>query len=513
MVLYEMQAAFNRYDAEGVIACFEPDVQEVYGALLTLAEAVIFDETSRDAETMRALIRVGGALLYYSEERPINEELPVLQITVNSTQRLASDRVRANATFRYDYSSVIDDEAFSVTTDVDIVRISNEWYIALVPDDSYSVDGEKLEGGLSGGSNHKDDSSSKGGGLIGGGASSTEADAESVINETVPVPVSPDTNTDVYDMVLAQITARQETVVLSGNYAVEEIRFVVKQVKSEHPELFWLSDYTIWTKDSASEIELEMPSEYQNLDQMSAQLDSAVNIIVEQVPHQWSDYEKILFVHDYIVEHTEYDTAGAESNVHGIWGTAYGCLVQHSAVCEGYAKAFQLIMQRLGIECGICDGLGKGALHAWNYVNLNGNYYWIDVTWDDPVLSKQDADDTKSNLRRNYLLINDEMLLRTHSINDDNLFIPKCNSLDENYFVKNKKYMVEYSKEYIQSLIQNEWEAHQVELMFSTKAAYEEAIQKLFDENEIRGIERLKGSGSSIIYYTDDAMYVLTICF
>lgn len=57
---------------------------------------------------------------------------------------------------------------------------------------------------------------------------------------------------------------------------------------------------------------------------------------------------------------------------------------------NGYAKAYMLIMNELGIECGLVTGIAKNSTgssggHAWNYINLDGDYYMVDVTWDDPV--------------------------------------------------------------------------------------------------------------------------------
>ena len=58
-------------------------------------------------------------------------------------------------------------------------------------------------------------------------------------------------------------------------------------------------------------------------------------------------------------------------------------------MCAGYAKAYQLILNRMGIECGYITGNAVNDMvsgpHAWNYVRLDGNYYQVDVTWDDPL--------------------------------------------------------------------------------------------------------------------------------
>lgn len=100
-----------------------------------------------------------------------------------------------------------------------------------------------------------------------------------------------------------------------------------------------------------------------------------------------SDYEKIKIVHDYLVDTIEYDSSVSLDNIYNI----YGALVSKVCVCEGYAKAFQYLMDEAGIENTIVIGTGtnskgKTENHAWNYVKLDGKWYGIDTTWDDPIL-------------------------------------------------------------------------------------------------------------------------------
>lgn len=100
-----------------------------------------------------------------------------------------------------------------------------------------------------------------------------------------------------------------------------------------------------------------------------------------------SDYEKIKIVHDYLVDTIEYDSSVSLDNIYNI----YGALVSKVCVCEGYAKAFQYLMDEAGIENTIVIGTGtnskgKTENHAWNYVKLDEKWYGIDTTWDDPIL-------------------------------------------------------------------------------------------------------------------------------
>lgn len=99
-----------------------------------------------------------------------------------------------------------------------------------------------------------------------------------------------------------------------------------------------------------------------------------------------SDYDKEKAVHDYIVRNCRYDTEGYESsNMPDSDFKPYGVFVKHVAVCQGYAEAMKLCMDLLGIPCDLVTGSAQGIPHAWNVVCLDGEWYQVDVTWDDPI--------------------------------------------------------------------------------------------------------------------------------
>ena len=98
-------------------------------------------------------------------------------------------------------------------------------------------------------------------------------------------------------------------------------------------------------------------------------------------------YENIKIVHDYLVESIEYEQTISKSNIYDL----YGALINKQCVCEGYAKAFKYLMDSIDIPCTIVIGKATNSEdntenHAWNYVQLDGIWYAVDCTWDDPIL-------------------------------------------------------------------------------------------------------------------------------
>lgn len=100
-----------------------------------------------------------------------------------------------------------------------------------------------------------------------------------------------------------------------------------------------------------------------------------------------TNYQKIIKIHNYLVDNTKYDQTLKGKNIYNIYGT----LVNKECVCEGYAKSFKYLVNKAGIDCVIVAGTGtnssgKQENHAWNYVLLNNSWYAVDVTWDDPII-------------------------------------------------------------------------------------------------------------------------------
>ena len=138
-----------------------------------------------------------------------------------------------------------------------------------------------------------------------------------------------------------------------------------------------------------------------------------------------SAFEKAKAVHDYLVTYVVYD-GGDQTRCH----TADGALVDHRAVCDGYAKAFMLVMQNLGYPCQLVYGWA-GEYHAWNVVCLDGAWYQMDVTWDDPYVNGVSYGyGDGSNLSYSYFLLNDASMYADHSVmweyNPDG--VPSCTS-------------------------------------------------------------------------------------
>lgn len=112
--------------------------------------------------------------------------------------------------------------------------------------------------------------------------------------------------------------------------------------------------------------------------------------IVNEANKKSSQLEAVLYVHDYLINNAEYDERdvalnSAYSNTEAYYyaHSAFGVLNKKLGVCESYAKAFKIICDRLnnGPECALVTS----NTHMWNIVQMDGKWYCLDVTWDDPI--------------------------------------------------------------------------------------------------------------------------------
>ncbi len=163
-------------------------------------------------------------------------------------------------------------------------------------------------------------------------------------------------------------------------------------------------------------------------------VESAIEKIVNgNVTGNMSIEEKIKILHDYLIYTVDYDVEGfmkyaATGNMEESFNpdvfTAKGALINKISVCQGYAEAFKLMMDRIGVNNIIVYGTGNGNSHAWNMVEINGFWYHVDVTFDDPCSEGYDKDGNYvmtnrpggENISYTYFLTTDDIIKNNHTI-------------------------------------------------------------------------------------------------
>lgn len=154
---------------------------------------------------------------------------------------------------------------------------------------------------------------------------------------------------------------------------------LVSGVINEHPELYFVKKNYSASHNGTYVLSIFLA--YDNtLDDAAVQ--KGIEDALSMIDDTMSDLEKAIILHDYLVVNCEYDKENLDlGTVPDVSHTIYGVFANRMAVCDGYALAYKYLLNRVGIECHMVTSKS----HAWNMIVLDGKYYQVDVTWDDPT--------------------------------------------------------------------------------------------------------------------------------
>lgn len=261
-------------------------------------------------------------------------------------------------------------------------------------------------------------------------------------------------------------------------------------VLNDHPEIFYVDGYT-YTKycRGVRTVAIDFAGNYQltkeEAVERKAEIDQAVQAIVDNVDMQASDYNKVKYVFETLIRRTEYDLNAPDNQ------NIYSVFVGGSSVCQGYAKATQYLLNCLGVECTLVQGtVENGQGHAWNLVRVDGSYYYVDTTWGDASYQQEDGQSVDGQylpeINYDYLCVTTEQLLRTHTISSI-VPMPECMDTAANYYVQEGALFESYDKEQMARLFKQA--ADRGENDVTVKCANEECFRliksALIDEQDI----------------------------
>lgn len=187
-----------------------------------------------------------------------------------------------------------------------------------------------------------------------------------------------------------------ETVDLSsyGWTDITDFRKVLFALGADHPQYFWYTcnfSYAINQNKLITKAYLNVHEDYASISSrktawqnIETGMEEYVTAIDKAVENSASELELELLIHDKIIENIDYKySSGTTPSDEGSAHSITGVFDKTGVVCEGYAKAFQLLANYAGLESIYAVGYGNGGGHAWNLINIDGEWYNLDVTWDD----------------------------------------------------------------------------------------------------------------------------------
>lgn len=218
------------------------------------------------------------------------------------------------------------------------------------------------------------------------------------------------------------------------NLSVDEVKQLYPEIVNENPELFYAHcGITIYFYDEtrAAEIVFQYDYDKERINYMKKEFDTAFKKAVKQCfSDDMTDFEKMLSAHDYIVLNTKYDVDTYNGIQNPDSFNAYGTLVNKKAVCAGYAALYNALLKYAGIETKFVASDAMN--HAWNLVKLQGKWYHVDATWDDPGFPKTDDEDMEGFVGHQFFLLSDNVISDSeHNHNGWSTDVPSA--IDDSY--------------------------------------------------------------------------------
>lgn len=309
----------------------------------------------------------------------------------------------------------------------------------------------------------------------------------------------------VYDEIYHAITERLEVSV--STLSADLLDKVFNCVLYDHPELFYLDGYQCTTRSRNDvTVSLSFCANYiydeEETKDYQQKLEREIETLLLNAPRQGSDYDKVKYVFDTIITNTDYVMNCVDNQ------NILSVFLYHQSVCNGYAKATQLLLDRLGVESVVVNGTADGESHAWNLVKADGAWYYLDTTWGDADF-KDNRYQEVNPINYDYFMVASQSLNKTHTV-DRLVPLPDCVARECNYYVHENLYLNGLDPEQLGEIFTRGYDAgvQTVQFKCANDAVYDEIYNYLVDEQH--AFDYLDAD-NSITYVADDNAN--TFCF
>lgn len=287
-----------------------------------------------------------------------------------------------------------------------------------------------------------------------------------------------------------------------GKVSEEDIQNIVLLIQAE-PEFFWLNNHYSYSGTAGGDITLMLEAKYSNIEEMQQQIDAASDQIISEIPDGAGDYEKAEIIYSSLINNITYNHDAANESDYDI----YGALVNKSAVCDGYAKAFKYLLEKAGVSCSYYAGdatntAGSTEGHAWNGAYLEGEYYYFDVTW---------ADQDDGFVHFDWFAVTSDEMLSSHTPYD--IFkMPDTTATGCNYYYRNNMVLYGCDNASVRNLFASQ--GYSVNFKCANKEVFESFKSIMQDEHTVWSLCQDVGIlASKWTYYYIESLNMAHISF
>lgn len=283
--------------------------------------------------------------------------------------------------------------------------------------------------------------------------------------------------------------ASQETEIRIYSEDTQRIFEIYQLVHFDYPEFFWMTGWGMmttyrWPDRVYTIFEPEYGHVGEEKERMRAEIEAVVEAFLATVEPNATEFERVLAVYEYIILTTTYNLQAPDHQ------NIYSVFVNRESVCAGFSRAAQLLLERLGVfvtyvigEAYIPGFTAYPMAHAWNLVRVDGEYYYLDVTWGSPTFAEDFILADRIHIIYDYLLVNEEKLFRTHTLGEG-IVMPAAVSTSSNFFALHDMFYQTYDAAAVLEamnasiLNQEDWVAFQ----FATPELFESMSETIREE-------------------------------
>ena len=182
-----------------------------------------------------------------------------------------------------------------------------------------------------------------------------------------------------------------------------EIMTIFTDVMHNSPEFFYVNQKLVYRYNQnglVTSLSFSYHMSRTKREECTAFYEAEISYIVNEVEEKlMTEPEMALYVHDYLISAYSYDTTET------IFDT-YNFLKERKGVCQAYTLCYTAVMRELGIPCFMV--VSKDMNHSWNLVQLDGNWYHVDLVYDDP------QPDRPGQVLHNHFLLSDDAIAADH---------------------------------------------------------------------------------------------------
>ncbi len=319
-----------------------------------------------------------------------------------------------------------------------------------------------------------------------------------------------------YEKIFEMLDTRSPELVLEENEH-EYLSDVWAVVLRDNPLFRWSDSYVLETVTLGEQKTRTVRPDYGLSDEEHEsrlqQINVGTKLILSPVSSEWSDYEKAKFVYTSLAMAVEYNVSENDQDV-------YGALVERVAVCGGYSRTLQHLLNTLGIPCiqvtgeavDRVGGTTSSEAHSWNMALLDGEYYLIDATWGD---SAQATLQTPENVNYDFFCVTTEDLKESH-FPDDTLTLPDCTAIANQYYIKEGAWLDSFDEDTIKAIFSGQQDEGYFYLRCADTDTYNAVLAYLFEQGGVYSILNslptyTEENVTRISYQSDDIMRSLRV--